>query len=135
MEKHVNEGGKTMTRLMTLAFTVAVAVSATGLICAQPPDHRPYTQSEIKQMIRDAHTPQQYHDLAVYFRGRQQDFEQQAQSEKIEWDRRSQITAASYQKYPRPADSSRNRYEYFTYEAQQMSDQAAHYESLSASTR
>ena len=89
-----------MTRFTTLALTLAVAVSATGLIYAQPPDHRSYTQSEIKQMIRDAHTAQQYHDLATYFQGRQQYFEQQAQSEKIEWDRRSQITAASYQKYP-----------------------------------
>jgi hypothetical protein len=86
-------------------------------------------------MIRDAHTAQQYHDLAAYFRERQQYFEQQAQSEKIEWDRRSQITAASYQKYPRPADSSRNRYEYFTYEAQQMASQADHFESLSAKSQ
>ncbi|MGO9794509.1 MAG: hypothetical protein ACLPLZ_00255 [Terracidiphilus sp.] len=121
-----------MTRFTTLALTVAVAVSATGLIYAQPPDHRSYTQSEIKQMIRDAHTAQQYHDLATYFQGRQQYFEQQAQSEKIEWDRRSQITAASYQKYPRPADSSRNRYEYFTYEARQMASQADHFDILSA---
>ena len=35
-------------------------------------------------------------------------------------------------KYPRPVDSSRNRYEYFLYEAGQMSQQAEHYESLSA---
>jgi hypothetical protein len=83
-------------------------------------------------MIADAHTPQQYQALATYFRSRQQVLEQQAQSEKLEWDRRSQITAASYQKYPRPADSSRDRYEYFTYEAQQMSQQAAHFESLAA---
>jgi hypothetical protein len=124
-----------MTRLITLAFTVAVAVSATGPMYAQPTDHRSYTQGEIKQMIRDAHSAQQYQDLATYFRGRQQYFEQQAKSEKIEWDRRSQITAASYQKYPQPADSSRNRYEYFTYEAQQMASQADHFDSLSAKSQ
>jgi hypothetical protein len=124
-----------MTRLMSLTLSLAVAACAAGPIYSQPSDRHSYSQSEIKQMIRDAHTAGQYHDLAAYFRGRQQYFEQQAQSEKVEWDRRSQIAAASYQKYPRPADSSRNRYEYFTYEAQQMASQADHFDSLSSKTQ
>jgi hypothetical protein len=135
MDKHVNEGGKTMTRLIPLVLTVAVAVSATGPIYAQPSDHRGYTQSEVKQMIRDAHTAQQYHDLATYFRERQQYFEQQAQSEKIEWDRRSQNVTGPAAKYPRPVDSSRNRYEYFTYEAQQMASRADYFDSLSVKSQ
>jgi hypothetical protein len=32
-------------------------------------------------------------------------------------------------------DSSRNRYEYFTYEAQQMAQQVQHFESLSAKSQ
>jgi hypothetical protein len=120
-----------MTRLIPLTLALAVAVCVASPMYSQPSDHPSYSQSELKQMIHDAHTSQQYRDLAAYFRGRQQYFEQQAQSEKTEWDRRSQVTAASYQKYPRPADSSRNRYEYFTYEAQQMASQADHFESLS----
>ena len=124
-----------MTRLIPLTLVLAAAVCTAGPMYSQPSDHPSYSQSEVKQMIRDAHTAQQYHDLAGYFRERKQYFEQQAQSEKIEWDRRSQITAATYQKYPRPADSSKNRYEYFTYEAQQMASQADHFDSLSSKSQ
>jgi hypothetical protein len=86
-------------------------------------------------MIRDAHTAQQYHEIATYFESRQQSFEQQAQSEKLEWKRRSQNVTGPAAKYPRPVDSSRNRYEYFTYEAQQMAQQVQHFESLSAKSQ
>jgi hypothetical protein len=92
-----------------------------------------YGNADLKKMIHEAHTTQQYQALAAFFRSRQQAMEQQAKEEKAEWERRSQITTGIAQKYPRPVDSSRNRYEYFPYEAEQMSQQAAHYESLAAS--
>lgn len=110
-------------------------VLAAGFAFAQPQTGTQYSHAEVQKMIRDARTAQQYQTLATYFRARQQALEQQAQSEKVEWDRRSQITAASYQKYPRPADSSRDRYEYFTNEVQQMGEQAAHFENLSANVQ
>jgi hypothetical protein len=94
-----------------------------------------YGNAELKQMEQAAHTPQQYQALASYFRSRQQDFRQQARSEMDEWARRSQFVSGPAMKYPRPVDSSRNRYEYFNYEAQRMSQQAAHYESLAANVR
>lgn len=90
-----------------------------------------YTHSELRKMVQEAHTEQQYKELASYFRSRQQTFEQQAQVEKREWARRSQNVTSLAAKYPRPVDSSKNRYEYFNYEARQMSQQAEHYESLS----
>jgi len=124
-----------MTRFIPLALAMTVAVATAGPILAQPSDHRTYTQSEIKQMIRDAHTAQQYHEIATYFEGRQQYFEQQAQSEKLEWERRSQNVTGPAAKYPRPVDSSRNRYEYFSYEAQHMALQAEHFEGLSAKSQ
>lgn len=124
-----------MTPLIRFTAALAVAVCAIATVHSQPFDHPAYTQNQIKQMMRDAHTAQQCHDLAVYFRERQKYFEQQAQAEKIEWDRRSQITAGTYQKFPRPADQSRNRYEYFTYEAQQMAAQADRFDSLSAKSQ
>ena len=118
--------------IRTLQGVTLLIVLAAGVAFAQSQTSAQYSHAELQKMIADARTPQQYQVLATYFRSRQQVLEQQAQSEKLEWDRRSQITAASYQKYPRPADSSRDRYEYFTYEAQQMSQQAAHFESLAA---
>jgi hypothetical protein len=81
-------------------------------------------------MIRQAHTPQEYQVLAGYFRSRQQKFEQQAQAEKEEWQRRSQNVTGPAAKWPRPVDSSKNRYDYFTCQANQMAQQAARYESL-----
>lgn len=123
-----------MSRLISVAVTVALVISASAGMRAQPSNSRNYSKSEVRQMIRDAHTARQYLDLAAHFRSRQQTFERQAQSEKIEWERRSQKVNGPAAKYPRPVDSSKNRYEYFTYEAQQMV-QAEHFESLSAKSQ
>src|ERR1700689_1161340 len=116
-------------RIQVLAAITAFAVSA-GLAHAQNSMNAGMSPAQAEQMLHSARTVEQYQMLAGYFHARQLVFEEKAQAEKAEWDRRSQITAASYQKYPRPADSSRNRYEYFTAEAQEMGDQAAHYDSL-----
>jgi hypothetical protein len=121
-------------RIQVLAAIAAFTVSA-GFARAQNSMNAGMSPAQAEQMLHSARTVEQYQMLAGYFHARQLVFEEKAQAEKAEWDRRSQITAASYQKYPRPADSSRNRYEYFTYEAQQMAQQAAHFESLSTSAQ
>jgi hypothetical protein len=109
------------------AFTIAI-----GILRADSPAAKTLKKADLQAMIRNAHTVQQYQALATYFRLRQQAFKQQAHSELQELERRSADVTGPAAKYPRPVDSSRNRYEYFTYEAQQMSQQAAHYESLAA---
>lgn len=119
--------------IRTIKVVTSLVVLAAGIAYAQPQKGTQYSHAELQAMIHEAHTTQQYQTLATYFRSRQQVMEQQAQAEKTEWNRRSQNTAGIAQKYPRPADSSQNRYDYFTYEADQMGQQAAHYESLSAS--
>jgi hypothetical protein len=48
---------------------------------------------------------------------------------------RSQFTFSLYAKYPQPYMSARNRYDYFMYETNQMSQKAAYYEGLAASTK
>src|SRR5580658_2093386 len=124
-----------MTRRIQVLAAIAAFTVGAGLAHAQNSMNAGMSQAQAEQMLHSARTVEQYQMLAGYFHERQLVFEEKAQEEKAEWDRRSQITAASYQKYPRPADSSRNRYEYFTYEAQQMAQQAAHFESLSTSTQ
>ena len=124
-----------MTRKIQVLAAIAAFTVSAGLAHAQNAMNAGMSQAQAEQMLHSARTVEQYQMLAGYFHARQLVFEEKAQAEKLEWDRRSQITAASYQKYPRPADSSRNRYEYFTYEAQQMAQQAAHFESLSTSTQ
>lgn len=102
---------------------------------ADPSSAPQYSKTEVHRMMREAHTVDQYRALADYFRAQQQHFEFQAQAEKEEWERRSQNVSGPAAKYPRPVDSSRNRYEYFTYEAQAMQQQAAHYDGLASGTK
>ena len=116
-----------MTRVIPVALTIALAFVVGAQSSAQPSNTARYSKSEIKQMVHDA--------LAQYFRSQQLADEQQAQSEKTEWERRSQNVTGSAAKYPRPVDSSRNRYEYYAYEAQQMGQQAEYYEGLLAKTQ
>ena len=124
-----------MTRKMHVLVAIAAITVTAGLARAQNSMSAGMSHSQVEQMLRSAHTVEQYKMLAGYFHERQFVFEEKAQAEKLEWERRSQITAASYQKYPRPADSSRDRYEYFTSQAHQLSDQAAHFDSLATSAR
>ena len=116
--------------VFSLAF---VAVGSAQAPASSAQGSTEYTQPQIKKLARTAHTQEQYSTLAAYYGKQQKDFAQQAADEKQEWERRSQSNAGAAQKYPRPADSSKNRFEYFAYEADQMGQQAAHYENLSAS--
>jgi len=114
---------------------IVMLAAALNAAYAQPTSASHYTHSELHKMMQEAHTEQQYKVLATYFRAQQQSFIQQAQSEKQEWERSGQDVTGSVGKYPRPVDSSRNRYEYLTYKADQMDKEAAHYESLSATAQ
>jgi len=120
---------KMRTRL-GVGVIIAILVATLNVAHAQPTNAPHYSHSELRKMIQEAHTDQQYKELASYFRSRQQVYQQQAQAEKLEWIRRSQNVISVAAKYPRPADSSKTRYEYLTYEAGQMSQQAEHYERL-----
>jgi hypothetical protein len=108
-----------------------VLALAAGSVAARAQSSAPvkYSNAQLKQMRQEAHNTEQYEALASYFRTRQQDFEQKAQVEKAEWERRSQNVTSTAAKYPRPVDSAKNLYDYYTYEAQQMSQEVAFYES------
>ena len=115
---------------------MAIALAA-GSVAARAESSTPVklSNAELKQMEQSAHTPEQYGELASYFRSRQQDFRQQAISEVPLMAWRSQFTFSLAAKYPRPYDSSRNRYDYFMYETHQMSQKAAYYEGLAAGAK
>jgi Skp family chaperone for outer membrane proteins len=116
---------------MMAALTFTALALVAGSLRAESPAVPKMSKADLQTMIRDAHTKDQYQTLATYYRSRQVSFKQQAQSEIQEWGRRLQNDTGLAAKYPRPVDSSRNRYEYFRYEADQMGQQAAHFESLS----
>jgi len=91
-----------------------------------------YSKADLQKMIREAHSADQYRALASYYRAQQAKFRQQAKAELQEWDRRSQNVTSISAKYPRPVDSSRNRYEYFTVRERKMEQLAVRYETLAA---
>ena len=123
-----------MKTLLAVAFTLTLTFPALA-IAQQPaaPQAPTYSPAEIKQLVKDAHTQTQYEALTSYYKAQQQTFNAHAQDEWSEYVRRSQLTSGPMQKYPRPVDSSKNRYEYFSYEAAQMADRAAYFEKLSSS--
>jgi hypothetical protein len=92
-----------------------------------------YSKAELAQLRKEAHTPEQYRALAVYFDQRKRAFQEQANQEKKEWERRSQNVVGPAAKYPRPVDSARNLYEYYDYEADQAGVLQAQYQRLAAS--
>jgi hypothetical protein len=86
------------------------------------------TRSDIKKLSRTAHTPEQYGVLAIYFRQQETQYRTKASDEKAEWERRKQITGGVWSKYPTPSDSARNLYDYYVYQANDMSAKAGDYE-------
>jgi hypothetical protein len=76
-----------------------------------------YTQAQVKELARDARTPEQFKTLANYYGEQQKKYLRLAADEKQEWDRRSQNIVSVAAKYPRPVDSARNLYEYYMYKA------------------
>lgn len=122
-----------MKRILQIALAIAGFEIATGVVVAETANPAHMSGSELRRMERQAHTPEQYQRVASACRAQQQYFQQEADAEMHEWIRRMQIVNPVWEKYPRPVDSSRNRYEYFKYEAQRMSDQASYYEAMAAS--
>jgi hypothetical protein len=90
-----------------------------------------YTKSQLKQLVREAHTPEQYAALATYYETRQGSYVKQAAEEKREWVRRGQNVVSIAAKYPRPVDSAQYLYEYYDQMATESGQMAERYRQLS----
>lgn len=116
-----------------LSIALASIVSAEGAYAsAESGDH--YTRAQLKQLTHEAHTPEQYKNLAGYYEKRQQDYLQQAVEEKKEWERRNQNIMGVAAKYPRPVDSARYLYEYYVEMATEAGALSAKYNQLAEPT-
>jgi len=114
-----------------LSFALVSIGSAQGAVSpAANGEH--YTQSQLKRLAHEARTPEDYKNLAAIYGKQQQDYLQQAAEEKQEWVRRSQITTSLYAKYPKPADSARNLYEYYVAKASEAGALSTKYSQLAA---
>jgi hypothetical protein len=86
-------------------------------MASSPENGAHYTKAQLKQLVQNAHTPEQYTALASYFNEQKSNYLQQAAEEKREWESRGQNVMGMAAKYPRPVDSARNLYEYYIYKA------------------
>jgi hypothetical protein len=78
-----------------------------------------------------AHTVDQYKQIATYFHLREASLRAKAAAEKTELERRAQVNAGLYQKYPRPVDSAQSLYESYVSDADSAAAHARHYDQLS----
>ena len=114
-----------------LSLALPGVASAQGAAApAETGDH--HKQGQLKQLARNAHAPEEYKVLASYYGERQKSFLQKAAEEKAEWERRSQGVVSHMAKYPTPADSARNLYEYYMAEAGDSAKLEAKYSALAA---
>jgi len=119
---------------LSLACALLACAAASLSVRAESSAPADLSHRDLKKMMRDAHTSEDYLELASYFRWRQQQYARQAHEEMVFWAERSRNVSLEAAKYPRPEDSSKNRYDYFTYEVRQMNQKAAYFEGLAAST-
>jgi len=118
--------------IATLFFMVQLAEAQSTVVA--PTLSAPMFSNELQSAIKSAQSRAQYKQLATYYRQQEVIYRARAEKEKIEADRREKVNAASYQKYPRPIDSSQYRYEMFSADADHAAVQAAHWDQLAAGT-
>jgi hypothetical protein len=113
-------------------LTLALAQGAAYAGVSSSPTASHYSAAQIKQLIREAHTADQYRVIAHYFEQRQAVFSDKAADQMAEWARRSQNVTGPAAKYPRPVDEARNLYEYYAHEADDAAFQADKYSRFAA---
>jgi hypothetical protein len=91
-----------------------------------------HTQAQLKELAREAHAPAQYSALATFYGNQQNNYLQKAAEEKQLWIQRSQNIVSIAAKYPRPVDSARYLYEYYSTMAAESGQLAAKYGQLSS---
>ena len=112
--------------------SVLVGIGNAQQAVLSPETDAHYTKAQVEQLVRHAHTPDQYRVLASYYGVQKNSYLKQAEEEKQEWSRRSQNIVSIAAKYPRPVDSARNLYEYYMSKASESGELADKYEHLSS---
>jgi hypothetical protein len=91
-----------------------------------------YTKAQLNQLALNAHTPEQYTALASYFGTQRAYYLQKAEERRKEWLQLSQNVTSAAAKYPRPADSVRNYYEFYMHKADEAGILEAKYSHLAS---
>jgi hypothetical protein len=109
-----------------------IAVTAANLQAAENPasDQPEYTGAQIRRMVHEAHTVEQYTVLADYYATRQRMYKRKAAEEMHLWAERNAMINSVYEKWPRPVDSARNLYDYYEYKVAESAKLEAKYSRL-----
>jgi len=83
-------------------------------------DQPAQSNAQIKQLKQTASSAADYTQIAAYYAAKQQNYQKKADEEKIEWQHRSSNIVSIAAKYPRPVDSARNLYDYYSAKAAEM---------------
>jgi hypothetical protein len=113
---------------LSLAFPLEVIAQSTQTASMTAP----LSPQEVRALLKSAHTSTEYKQVAAYYRQQEADYRGKAAAEKAERDRRAQIDAGLYQKYPRPVDSAQYLYDSYVSSADRAALQARHYDQLAA---
>jgi hypothetical protein len=95
------------------ALLLALACAGNAQGTSSPETGAQYNKAELKQLVLNAHAPDQYEALASYYGGQRESYRQQAERAKKEWVQLSQNVTSHASKYPLPADWARIHYEYY----------------------
>jgi hypothetical protein len=85
------------------------------------------TSTEVKRLEKTSPSQDDSLRLVSYYALRQHKYQQRANEERKEWERRSRNITCIAAKYPRPVDSARNLYEYNLLKAAEMESLQAKY--------
>lgn len=92
----------------------------------------PMSPHEAHDLMKSAHTGEQYKQLAGYFHGQEAKYRTKANAAKVEWDRRAQVKIELFQRYPRPVDRAQRLYESYVADANSAALKAGRYDQLAA---
>ena len=115
------------TLVVFAALTIAFSTASLRAAERRTQDEPQYTSAQITQMVREAHTVEQYTVLSDFYATQQRMYKRKAAEEMHLWALRSEVVSPLYEKWPRPVASSRNRYEYFEFKAAQAGQLCAKY--------
>jgi len=124
-----------MIRRLLAVSVVSIALATAGSAqeaASLSGSHSRYTHGQLKQMTREAHTPEQYSALADYYAGLHRQYLREAEKDRQEWVERSKGVTWTGAKTPRPMDFSRDAYQCDMSKATKAEAAAARYNQLAA---
>jgi len=134
--QYLKHGGiKDMTRNLLATCFLSLAFAGVGYAqgtASYSETGAHYTKAQLNQLVLSAHAPEQYAELASYFGKQRANYLQKAADKRKEWVQLSQNVTSAAAKYPRPADSVRNYYEYYMQKAAEADTLEAKYSHLAS---